>query len=119
MSTGEAWFEVGRRAVQVGVQDGTGWMATILRRPGSLYQVYYDKVELAKVAASSRQLPRHWLSPDGLDVTDDFVRYARPLIGEEWAPIPLENGVPRFARLDVRFIDKKLPDFVPLKYRGR
>ena len=26
--------EVGRHAVQVGVKEGTGWMATILRRPG-------------------------------------------------------------------------------------
>jgi 6-phosphofructokinase len=109
--------DVGRHAVQVGVEDGTGWMATILRKPGSAYQAYYDKVELGKVAVSARQVPRRWLSQDGLDVTDDFVRYARPLIGEAWAPIPLENGVPRFARLDIRFIEKKLPDFVPMKYR--
>jgi len=109
--------EVGRHAVQVGVREGTGWMATILRRPGPSYQAYYDKVELGKVAASARQLPRHWLSRDGLDVTDDFLRYARPLIGDEWAPIPLENGVPRFARLDIRFIDRKLPPYVPQKHR--
>jgi 6-phosphofructokinase len=109
--------EVGRHAVQVGIKEGTGWMATILRRPGSSYRAYYEKVELGKVAASARQLPRHWLSKDGLDVTDDFLRYARPLIGEGWAPVPLENGVPRFARLDIRFIEKKLPQYVPQKYR--
>jgi hypothetical protein len=74
-------------------------------------------VELGRVAASARQIPRHWLSPDGLDVTDDFLRYASPLIGEHWAPIPLENGVPRFARLEVRFIDRKLPEYVPQKHR--
>jgi 6-phosphofructokinase 1 len=109
--------EVGRHAVQVGVKEGTGWMATILRKPGAAYQAYYDKVELAKVAASARQIPRSWISPDGLDVTDDFLRYARPLIGDGWAPIPLENGVPRFARLKIAFIEKKLPAFVPQKYR--
>jgi 6-phosphofructokinase 1 len=109
--------DVGRHAVKVGVEQGTGWMATILRRPGDAYRVYYEKVELGKVAASARQIPRNWLSPDGLDVTDDFVRYARPLIGEEWAPVPLENGVPRFARLRVRFIERKLPEYVPQKYR--
>jgi 6-phosphofructokinase 1 len=109
--------DVGRHAVKVGVEQGSGWMATILRRPGDAYRVYYDKVELGKVAASARQIPRHWLSPDGLDVTDDFVRYARPLIGEQWAPVPLENGVPRFARLKVRFIERQLPGYVPQKYR--
>jgi len=110
-------YEVGRHAVRVAVEEGTGWMATILRRPGAAYRVYYDKAPLAKVAASARQLPKSWLSEDGLDVTDEFVRYARPLIGEDWAPIPLENGVPRFARLDIRFIEKKLSDYVPLRYR--
>ena len=110
-------YEVGRHAVQVGVKEGTGWMATILRRAGDGYRVYYDKVELGRVAASARQIPRHWLSPDGLDVTDDFLRYARPLIGDDWAPIPLENGVPRFARLESRFIDRQLPEYVPQKHR--
>jgi 6-phosphofructokinase 1 len=111
-------YEVGRHAVEVAVRDGTGWMATILRRPGDAYRAYYDKVPLGKVAASARQLPSHWLSPDGLDVSDDFLRYARPLIGEGWAPIPIENGVQRFARLAIRFIEKKLPAYVPLKYRS-
>jgi 6-phosphofructokinase len=109
--------EVGRHAVEVGINEGTGWMATILRRPGEAYRAYYDKVELGKVAASARQIPRSWLSPDGLDVTDDFLRYASPLIGEQWAPVPLENGVPRFARLAVRFIERRLPEYVPQKYR--
>jgi 6-phosphofructokinase 1 len=70
--------EVGRHAVQVGVKEGTGWMATILRKPGDTYRPYYDKVELGKVAASARQLPRQWLSPDGLDVTDDFCATPAP-----------------------------------------
>jgi 6-phosphofructokinase len=109
--------EVGRHAVEVGINEGTGWMATILRRPGEAYRAYYDKVELGRVAASARQIPRSWLSPDGLDVTDDFLRYASPLIGEQWAPVPLENGVPRFARLAVRFIERRLPEYVPQKYR--
>jgi 6-phosphofructokinase len=110
-------YEVGKHAVEVGVRDGTGWMATILRRPGGAYRVYYDKVPLGQVAASARQIPKHWLSKDGLDVTDDFVRYARPLIGDGWAPIPIENGVQRFARLAIRFIDRKLPVYVPIKHR--
>jgi 6-phosphofructokinase len=111
-------YEVGRHAVEVGIREGTGWMATILRRAGGGYRVYYDKVPLGQVAASARQIPKAWLSADGLDVTDEFVRYARPLIGEGWAPVPIENGVQRFARLAIRFIEKKLPAYVPLKYRS-
>ncbi len=113
----EEALQVGRKAVEIGVREGTGWMATILRRPGPRYEAYYDKVALERVASSFRQLPAHWISADGLDVTDEFVRYARPLIGEGWPEIPLEDGRQRFARLRIAFVEKKTREYVPVKYR--
>ena len=110
-------YEVGQKAVTVALQDGTGWMATILRKPGDTYQAYFDKVPLEVVANSARHLPAHWITKDGLDVTDDFVRYAQPLIGDGWPEVAIENGLQRFARLTVRFIDKKLPAYVPVRFR--
>ena len=115
----EEAYEVGRQAVTIGTGQGTGWMATILRVSDAPYRVRYDKVPLDEVAASARQLPPHWITADGLDVTDDFIRYAQPLIGEDWPAIPLENGLQRFARLQVRFIDKELPDYLPVRFRPR
>jgi 6-phosphofructokinase 1 len=109
--------EVGREAVSIAVSDGTGWMATILRKPGSPYRVFYDKVELEKVANSSRFMPPGWITKDGLDVTDDFIRYAAPLIGDGDPEILREKGLQRFARFDIRFIDKKLPEYVPVRFR--
>ena len=114
----EEAYRVGRKAVQVGVEEGSGWMATILREADSPYRVRYDKVPLEAVAASARQLPPGWIGPDGLDVTDEFIRYARPLIGEGWPQIPIEKGLQRFARLEIRFIDKKLPAYVPVRFRA-
>jgi 6-phosphofructokinase len=113
----EEAYRVGRKAVEVGVTEGSGWMATILRESDSPYRVRYDKVPLDEVAASARQLPPDWISADGLDVTDDFIRYARPLIGNQWPRIPVENGLQRFARLEIRFIDRKLPEYVPVRFR--
>ena len=110
-------YKVGQKAVEIAMKEGNGWMATILREPGFIYNVRYDKVPLEKVANSFRYLPREWITPDGLDVTDDFVRYAQPLIGGEWPPIELINGRQRFARLERRFIGKALPDYVPVNYR--
>jgi len=110
-------YEVGRKAVEVGVRDGTGWMATILRRPGDRYEAYYDKVPLELVANSARCLPPDWLSDDGLDVTDDFIRYARPLIGDAWPEIRLEKGLQRFARLVPAWVDPCLPRYTPLRFR--
>ncbi len=109
----EEAYEVGRTAVAIALRDGSGWMATILRAPGAAYKAYYDKVPLDAVANSVRTVPAAWLSKDQLDVTDDFVRYAQPLIGDE-APARLyENGLQRFARLRRVFVEKRLPAYVP------
>ena len=113
----EEAYEVGRKAVQVGVKEGSGWMATILRRPGKDYEAFYDKVPLDDVAGSFRSLPREWISGDELDVTDDFIRYALPLIGGGWPAGILENGLQRFARLNLDFAPKTLPPYVPIRFR--
>ena len=108
---------VARHAVEVALTDGTGWMSTTLRKPGPRYQAYYDKVPLETVANSSRFMPPSWITPDGLDVTDDFVRYAAPLIGEGNPDIPLEGGLQRFARFDARFVDRLCKPYVPVRFR--
>lgn len=110
-------FEVGRFAAEMALGSGSGWMATILRKPGERYAVRYDKVPLERMAAITRHLPRHWLSPDRTDVTDDFVRYAQPLLGEEWPEIPLEKGLQRFARLLPLRVEKRCPPYVPVRLR--
>ncbi len=114
----EEAYQVGRKAVELGVAGETGVMATILRRARmSGYEVYYDKVWLPDVANSVRHLPSEWLMPDELDVTDDFVRYAQPLIGETWPNLPLVDGIQRFARIKPVPVDKKLAPYVPMTHR--
>lgn len=110
-------YEAGRKAVEIALRDGSGWMATILRVPGSTYRVRYDKVPLEAIANAVRTVPKEWLTPDGLDVTDDFINYARPLIGEDWPPIRLEHGLQRFARLRRVPLPKKLPPYTPHNFR--
>lgn len=112
----EEAYQVGRHAVEVALKDGNGWMSTILRKPGEVYEVYYDNVPLEDVANSERAFPVAWLAPSRIDVTDDFVKYARPLIGEEWVAVPLENGIQRFARLQPLFAAKKCAAYVPQAY---
>jgi len=109
-------YEVGRHAVEIARADGSGWMSTILRRPGDIYDVIYDKVRLEKVANSERAFPREWLSASRIDVTDDFLRYAQPLIGDRWPEIPMEKGVQRFARLKPVFAEKRCRPYTPEAY---
>ncbi len=110
-------YNLGCYAVFIALEKGSGYMATILREPGPIYRVRYDKVPLELVANSEREFPQAWIAPCRTDVTDDFVRYARPLIGNEMISVPLMNGVQRFARLKPVFADKTLPAYTPMNYR--
>ena len=110
-------YKIGQNAVVIAVNHGTGFMSTILRKKGFIYDVEYDRVLLETVANSERKFPEHWIASNRIDVTDDFVKYALPLIGEDWVSIPLINGVQRFTRFEKIFADQKLPGYIPQAYR--
>ena len=110
-------YAVGQKAALLAAEGESGYMATILRDTGPLYHVRYDKVRLDLVANSEREFPSDWISAGRTDVTDEFVAYTRPLIGEDWPSIPLVDGRQRFARLEPVFADKVLDAYVPQAYR--
>ncbi|PIU52063.1 6-phosphofructokinase [Candidatus Desantisbacteria bacterium CG07_land_8_20_14_0_80_39_15] len=110
-------YKLGKKAVEIAINEGSGYMATILRKWDSpVYNVYYDKVPLEKVALSERTFPWKWIADSRIDVTDDFLKYARPLIGEEWVSVPLVNGLQRFTCFKQIFAEKKCPDYIPETY---
>ena len=109
-------YKVGQKAVEVAMNEGNGWMATILREPGFIYNVKYDKVPLEKVALSERFFPDKWISKSRFDVTDEFLNYVRPLIGEDWVSVPVINGRQRFTNFKLVFADKKLQAYTPEAY---
>jgi 6-phosphofructokinase 1 len=61
---------------------GSGGMVSLLRPEMGAYRCDYGVVPLERVANRERPLPESFLSPDGFAVTQAYVRYARPLIGE-------------------------------------
>src|SRR5215213_303716 len=94
-------YGVGCHAVEIARSEGNGWMSTILRDQGKAsYNVRFDKAPLEKVANSERFFPKHWIAPSRIDVTDHFLDYARPLIGDDWVSVPLVDGLARFARIE-------------------
>lgn len=109
-------YQVGRKAVEIALEEGNGWMATILRDEGEEYRVRYDKVPLEKVALSERKFPDSWISVNGYDVNDKFIQYASPLIGNDWIDVPLSGGLQRFARFKMIFAEKKLFKYKPQAY---
>jgi 6-phosphofructokinase len=109
----EEAYSVGQKAAQIAVEEGSGYMSTILREPGPIYSVRHDQVPLELVANSERTFPTSWIAENRLDVQEEFVRYARPLIGDSWPAIPLVDGRQRFASLAPIFAEQKLPAYVP------
>lgn len=110
-------YKLGQKAALIAREGENGYMSTILRDPGPIYSVRYDRVSLREVANSERKFPQKWIAPDRIDVTDEFLNYVRPLIGDEWVSVPLVNGIMRFARIEKVFAEQKCPPYQPQGYR--
>jgi len=114
----EEAYRSGQMACLLAASGTGGYMATILREPGPIYSAKYDKVPLEKVAAADRSFPKNWIAANGYDVTDDFVRYCQPLVGEDMVTLPMIGGRQRLTRLEQKFATKKLASYVPEGDRG-
>lgn len=106
-------YYVGQKAALLAANGEHGYMASILRSDRDNYTVTYGKAPLSEVANSERHFPDNWITECGTDVTDDFVRYARPLVGDDWVSLPMIDGRLRFAKLKPIFADQKLDKYVP------
>jgi 6-phosphofructokinase 1 len=80
-------YRVGRSAVQLAVAGQSDVMVTLERQPGEVYWCETGAAPLGKIANAERMLPEDYITPEGNDVTEAFLDYARPLIGGELAPI--------------------------------
>ena len=107
----EEAYQAGRKAAELAASHESGQMATILRNQGTDYSVRYDKVPLAEVANSERTFPAAWISENGMDVTDDFIRYAKPLVGDQMLQLPLLDGRQRMTRFEPLYATPRLPDY--------
>ena len=46
-------------------------------------------------------------------MTDDFVRYAKPLLGSDMITLPTIDGRQRMTRFQPIFAEQKLPKYIP------
>lgn len=91
-------YLAGQAAVQYAIQGITDKMVAFERAEGPEYKCDIKLVNLTDVANVEKKVPREWINKDGNGVTEEFIKYAMPLIQGESRP-PFENGLPRFARL--------------------
>lgn len=86
----------GAYGVKAALNGATGNMVAFQRLEGEDYQIDYLLKDVNVICNQEKCVPTAWISEDGSDVTEDFIRYARPLIQGE-VKVPVENGVPKFA----------------------
>ena len=87
-------FASGAKAVEAALSGRTALMATLNRAGENPYRCEIGLADVHYISNVERLVPRAWISEDGSDVTEDFIRYARPLIQGESLPV-IENGLPK------------------------
>ena len=77
-------YAVGELAVRGAVEGKSGYMVGYKRVSNDPYQIDYELVRLEEVANVENKLPDSFINGAGNDVTDEFVEYCRPLVGDEF-----------------------------------
>ncbi len=100
-------YRLGAFAVQSVIEGVTARMVSLERKSNDPYECELTLADLEVVANEEKLIPREWLNEAGNDVTQSFLDYARPLIQGE-VPTPIQDGLPRYARLRGVPVGKKL-----------
>lgn len=84
--------------VQAALQGVTGKMVSFIRKEtedGS-YRMECGLEDVNEICNAEKTVPLEWITEDGTDVTEDFIRYVKPLVQGK-VDVPLgEDGIPAF-----------------------
>ena len=75
----------GEAAVRAAAGGESGKMVALMREPGEGYAVRTELVDVREVMLHERKMPDEFINERGNGVTEAFVRWCEPLIGE---PLP-------------------------------
>ena len=102
----EETFEAGKQAVRAAVNGETDKMVCYVRKEGDKYECEYKLLPLELAANTEKTVPLDWIINDGTGISDEFVKYALPLIQGETEMVK-EDGLPRWAKLKKVLVEKK------------
>ena len=102
----EETFEAGKIAVRAAVNGETDKMVCYERKAGDKYEIEYKLLPLELAANTEKTVPLEWIINNGTGISEEFVKYALPLIQGEPEMLK-EDGLPRFAKLKKVLVEKK------------
>lgn len=85
-------FMCGQKAVELAMQGQTGLMVTLVRQPGPAYQCTTGTIPLQDVATKTKPLPNEFVNEEGNFITEAFLDYVTPLVGNLPEYVQLECG---------------------------
>ena len=86
----------GRQAVKLALKGESEVMVTFERVSDEPYKIEFKHHPLNMIANMEKKMPRSMINEAGNDVTEEFTKYALPLIEGQNKPT-FEKGVQRFA----------------------
>jgi len=89
-------FDAGYRGVEFALNGHTAVMPCFKRKSGSEYGIDIVPMPVSEIANLEKKVPDSMITEDGFGVTEEFIRYASPLIQGE-PELICENGVIQFA----------------------
>jgi 6-phosphofructokinase 1 len=79
----EEAINAGREAVKAAIEGQTGKMVACERESNSPYTIKPILVPIEKVMMHEKSMPKEYIDAENYDVTQEFVEYCKPLIGDE------------------------------------
>ena len=90
----ESW-QLGLKGVALALEGKSGEMSIVRRISDEPYQVIYEGADVQQIANAEKKIPTAWINEAGNDVTEEMVRYLRPLIHGSIA-VPEQDSMPHY-----------------------
>ena len=103
-------YGAGKAAVTAAL-DGFHGVLPVIEKVSDVPFVWrFKNVKLLDVADLEKHVPDHFLSKDGMEITQAGLDYLLPLVKGERCP-PFKNGIPDIHPLDFPLLPKQLPPY--------
>ncbi|GAB6069927.1 6-phosphofructokinase [Thiomicrorhabdus hydrogeniphila] len=110
----ELAYQAGEAAVNAALKGEHGVLPIVKLVSEAPFKFEFINVPLIDVANLEKTVPDHFLTEDGMDITQAALDYLKPLIQGEKKP-PFKNGLPDISPLTFNTVKTQLPKFIALK----
>lgn len=110
----EMAYEAGKAAVLAAINGEHGVLPIIELISETPFEWHFKSVDLMTVADLEKTVPDHFLTPDGMDITQAALDYLTPLIHGE-IPLLFSKGLPAIRPFDYALLPQQLDAYKAVK----